>query len=30
VDPKGDGSFARVDGPAPKIAVPTWVLLEWK
>ena len=30
VDPKGDGNFARVDGPAPTIAVPTWVLLEWK
>ncbi|HEX9391358.1 MAG TPA: DUF2782 domain-containing protein [Usitatibacteraceae bacterium] len=30
VDPKGDGNFSRVDGPAPKIAVPTWVLIEWK
>lgn len=30
VDPKGDGNFSPVEGPAPKIAVPTWVLLEWK
>ncbi len=30
VDPKGDGNFTRVEGPAPKIAVPTWVLIEWK
>lgn len=30
VDAKGDGSFARVDGPDLKIAVPTWVLFEWK
>ena len=29
VDPKGDGNFSRVDGPAAKIAVPTWVLIEW-
>ena len=29
VDPKGDGNFSRVEGPAPKIAVPTWVLIEW-
>ena len=30
VDAKGDGSFARVDGPDLKMAVPTWVLFEWK
>ncbi len=30
VDTKGDGSFARVDGPDLKMAVPTWVLFEWK
>ena len=29
VDPKGDGNFSRVDGPTSKIAVPTWVLIEW-
>jgi hypothetical protein len=29
VDPKGDGSFVRVDGPTPNIAVPMWVILEF-
>ncbi len=29
VDPKGDGSFVRHDGPDLKMAVPMWVLLEW-
>ena len=29
VDPKGDGNFVRVDGPAPNNAVPMWVIHEW-
>jgi hypothetical protein len=29
VDPKGDGSFVRVDGPTPNIAVPMWVIVEF-
>ena len=29
VDPKGDGSFVRVDGPSPHIAVPMWVIVEF-
>ncbi|MBC8095821.1 MAG: DUF2782 domain-containing protein [Akkermansiaceae bacterium] len=29
IDEKGDGKFARVDGPDLKFAVPMWVLLEW-
>ena len=29
VDPKGDGNFVRVDGPAPINAVPMWVIHEW-
>ncbi|MBL8510783.1 MAG: DUF2782 domain-containing protein [Betaproteobacteria bacterium] len=30
VDEKGEGKFSRVDGPEVKIAIPTWVLIEWK
>ena len=29
IDEKGDGKFARVDGPDLKLSVPMWVLLEW-
>jgi hypothetical protein len=29
VDPKGDGTFVKVDGPAPNIAVPMWVIHSW-
>ena len=29
VDPKGDGNFVHVDGPAPNNAVPMWVIHEW-
>ena len=29
VDEKGEGKFARVDGPDVKISVPMWVVKEW-
>ncbi len=29
LDPKGDGNFVRVDGPAPINSVPMWVIHEW-
>jgi hypothetical protein len=29
IDPKGDGSFVRLDSPTPNIAVPMWVILEF-
>jgi hypothetical protein len=29
VDPKGEGNFERLDGPAPNIAVPMWVIFEF-
>ena len=29
IDEKGDGKFARIDGPDLKYSVPMWVLAEW-
>ncbi|MEP7156034.1 MAG: DUF2782 domain-containing protein [Betaproteobacteria bacterium] len=29
IDEKGEGKFARVDGPDVKVSVPMWVLKEW-
>ena len=29
IDEKGEGKFARVDGPDVKYSLPMWVLLEW-